>query len=51
MRFILYRLNLAADNRAFENEVAVLNAWGRNFKLRSAVVKNSCGSFEVGHIS
>ena len=51
MRFMLYRLTLAADNRAFENEVAVLNAWGRNFKLSSAAVNNLCGACEVEHIS
>ena len=51
MRFMLYRLNPAADNRAVADAVVVLNKWGSTFKLSGAVVKNSCGWFEVGHIS
>ena len=51
MRFMLYRLNLAADNIAFVDEAAVLNEWGSTFNLSGAVVKNSCGLFEVEYIS
>ena len=51
MRFMLYRLNSAAANGGFADEVAVLNARGRSFKLSGAVVKNFCGSFDAEHIS
>ena len=48
---MLYRLNPAAANGGFADEVAVLNARGRSFKLSGAAVKNFCGSFDTGHIS
>ena len=51
MRFMFFKLNPAAANRGFSDEAAVLNKWGSTFKLSGAVVKNSYGWFEVGHIS
>ena len=51
MRFMFFKLNPAAANRRFSDEAAVLNEWGGTFKLSGAVVKNSCGLFEVEYIS
>ena len=51
MRFMLYRLHPAAANRGFLDEAGVLNERGSTFKLSGAVVKNSCGLFEVEYIS
>ena len=51
MRFMLFKLNPAAANRRFSDEVAVLNARGRSFKLSGAPVKNFCRPFDTGHIS
>ena len=51
MRFKLYRLHPAAANGGFADEVAVLNARGRSFKLSGAPVKNFCRPFYTGHIS
>ena len=48
---MFFKLNPAAANRRFSDEAAVLNEWGSTFKLSGAVVKNSYGWFEVGHIS
>ena len=51
MRFMFFKLNPAAVNRRFSDEAVVLNEWGSTFKLSGAAVKNSCGSFDTGHIS
>ena len=51
MRFMFFKLNPAAANGGFADEVAVLNARGRSFKLSGAPVKNFCGSFDAEHIS